>query len=337
MRKSVWLFVVSVLTVLALSACGSKSQEEVVEHLTKKVEKYTSYKAKAKMTLKMGMDPQTYDIEVWHNKPEYYRVNLKHEGKSESQMILKNDSGVYVLTPALNKSYKFQSDWPENTSQAYLYESLVKDILEDPNAKFKETKENYVFETKTRYQDTKMLPYQEITFNKKDLSPKSVKVMDPDRNTLVTVEFSEVSFDVKFDKDAFDTKKNMTGAQLEIPVSTNENDNQFTVKYPMAELPGVTLVDEKEVVTENGKRVVLTYGGEKSFTIVQQKVEVMPAATVSTVVNGKMVDLGFTIGAMNDHSITWMHDGVEYMLASTDLSPEEMVMLAKSVQGDMVK
>jgi hypothetical protein len=63
----------------------------------------------------------------------------------------------------------------------------------------------------------------------------------------------------------------------------------------------------------------------------------MPAATVSTVVNGKMVDLGFTIGAMNDHSITWMHDGVEYMLASTDLSPEEMVMLAKSVQGDMVK
>ncbi len=49
-------------------------------------------------------------------------------------MILKNDDGVYVLTPALNKSFKFQSEWPENSSQAYLFESLVKDITEDKSA-----------------------------------------------------------------------------------------------------------------------------------------------------------------------------------------------------------
>ena len=49
-----------------------------------------------------------------------------------------------------------------------------------------------MFETKTRYQNNKMLPIQEITLNKKDLSPVSVKVMDTDRNALVTVEFSTV-------------------------------------------------------------------------------------------------------------------------------------------------
>ena len=51
--------------------------------------------------------------------------------KDQSQIILRNEEGVFVLTPALNKSFRFQSDWPQNSSQAYLYESLVRDILQD--------------------------------------------------------------------------------------------------------------------------------------------------------------------------------------------------------------
>src|SRR5690606_17281840 len=111
----------------------------------------------------------------------YYRVNLKNTEKDQSQMILRNDEGVFVLTPALNKSFRFQSEWPENSSQAYLFESLVNDIKADPEAKFTATKDQYVFETKTNYKNNKMLPIQEITLNKKDLSPVMVKVMDPDR------------------------------------------------------------------------------------------------------------------------------------------------------------
>ena len=78
-------------------------------------------------------------------------------------MILRNDEGVFVLTPALNKSFRFQSDWPQNSSQAYLFESLVKDIANDPEAKFNVVEDKYVFETKTNYQNNKMLPTQEIT------------------------------------------------------------------------------------------------------------------------------------------------------------------------------
>lgn len=125
------------------------------------------YKANAKMTLQIGTEPQVYDVQIWHKEPNYYRVNLKNEKKDQSQMILRNDDGVFVLTPALNKSFRFQSEWPQNSSQAYLYESLVKDILEDKESKFSATKDHYVFETKTRYQNNKMLPFQEITLNKK--------------------------------------------------------------------------------------------------------------------------------------------------------------------------
>ncbi|GLB60986.1 LolA family protein [Cytobacillus sp. NCCP-133] len=337
MKKKLLMLLAGLMVVFALSACGSKSQEDVVKELGNKLEDIKGYKAEAKMTLQMGTDPQTYDIEVWHKDPDFYRVNLKNAQKDQSQMILRNADGVFVLTPALNKSFRFQSDWPENSSQAYLYESLVKDIMEDKEAKFSATKDHYVFETKTRYQNNQMLPVQEITLKKSDLSPVSVKVMDPDKNALVTVDFSNVKFNASFDKKDFDMQKNMTGAQLEVPVMAEVDEQEFSVKYPQSEMAGVNLVEEKEMKTENGKRVVLTFDGEKSFTLVQEKATVMPASSSVTSVNGEPIDLGFTIGALSSNTISWTYQGVDYMIASNDLSPEEMTMIARSVQGDMVK
>ncbi|KML01905.1 LolA family protein [Rossellomorea marisflavi] len=337
MNKKLVVLVLAVLTVLMLAACGEKSKEDVTKDLKSKVEDLKGYKADAKMTLQVGEDPQTYEVEVWHNDPNYYRVSLKNEAKDQSQMILRNEEGVFVLTPALNKSFRFQSDWPSNSSQAYLYESLVKDVLEDKNATFKETKNHYVFNTKTRYQNNQMLPTQEITFNKKDLTPVSVNVMDSDKNSLVKVEFSKMDVKAAFDKKDFDMKKNMTGAQLEIPVSGNVEEKEFSVLYPTDGISDAELVDEEEVATKDGKRVVLTYDGEKSFTIIQEQTTSVPTMTVSTSLQGEVVDLGFTVGAMTDQSITWTHDGVDYMLASKSLSQDEMVTIARSVQGSMVK
>lgn len=325
------------MVVFLLAACGSKSKDDVVKELNGKLNDLSGYKVDAKMTLKMGADSQVYNVEIWHKDPTFYRVNLKNAEKDQSQMILRNKEGVFVLTPALRKSFKFQSDWPQNSSQAYLYESLIKDIVSDKEAKFTTTKEHYVFETKTRYQNNSMLPIQEIKLNKEDLSPAVVKVMDPDRNALVTVEFSKVKFNASFDDSDFDMQKNMTRADLNLPVMADSKDTTFTVKYPTADLNGTKLVDEKEVKLENGKRVVLTYDGEKTFTLVQEKVTVKEASTSPTYVDGDLVDLGVTIGAVSDGSITWTMDGVDYMIASNDLSEEELVEIARTVQGDVEK
>ena len=335
MKKLLILFA-GIMLLLALSACGQKSQADVVTALNKKMEEMKGYKAHAKMTLQMGNNPQVYNVEIWHKNPSYYRVNLKNQEKDQSQMILRNDEGVYVLTPALNKSFKFQSEWPENSSQAYLYESLVKDITEDKAATFKEVDNQYVFETKTRYQNNKMLPYQQITLNKKDLAPVSVKVMDSDNNVLVTVEFSDVKFDTSFDKDAFDMEKNMTSAQLEVPVMAEVQDPNFSVKYP-ADINDLSLLEEKEVKTDKGQRVVLTYEGEKSFTLIEEKAEVVQAKIVSTTINGNPVDLGFTVGAMTNNMITWTFEGVNYTLASQNMTPDEMIEVARTVGVDPVK
>jgi outer membrane lipoprotein-sorting protein len=335
MRRKWLMLLAGLLIVIALSACGTKSQEDVTKELSGKLEEIKSYKANAKMTLQMGTEPQTYDIEVWHKDPMYYKVDLKNAQKDQSQMILRNDEGVFVLTPALNKSFKFQSEWPKNSSQAYLYESLIKDIIDDKEATFKATKQHYIFETKTKYQNNQMLPTQEITLKKSDLSPVSVKVMDTDKNALVTVEFTDVKFNASIDKKDFDMKKNMTSAQLEVPVMGEVADEEFSVKYP-SDNQNFELIDQKEIKTENGKRVVLTYDGEKSFTLIQEKAEVMSASSLTSV-SGDPVDLGFTIGALSNNTISWTHQGVDYLIASNDLTDEELTEIARSVQGNTVK
>ena len=41
---------------------------------------------------------------------------------TNEQIVVKNTSGVYVLTPSLNKEFRFDSDWPLNSSHAYILE-----------------------------------------------------------------------------------------------------------------------------------------------------------------------------------------------------------------------
>ncbi|WP_170006299.1 LolA family protein [Bacillus fonticola] len=338
MKKVYFICMIALLTLL-LAACGSRSQEEVVGDLEKKVEQMDGYKAEATMTLQMGTEPQEYNVEVWHQKENYYRVNLQNAQKDQNQMILRNDEGVFVLTPALNKSFRFQSEWPNNSSQAYLYESLVKDILEDGEATYEETDDTYVFTTKTRYQNNKMLPTQKITFAKKDLAPVKVEVLDTDQNPLVTVNFTSVEFDAQFEDGDFDVKKNMTGAreQLEVPVNAEVMDEEFTVLYPTQEIVGTELESEEKIEIEDGQRVILSYEGEKSYTLIQEKQTVVPSSAEVVTLTGNPVDLGFAVGAMTDQTIRWSYNGVEYLLASDSLTQEELAMVARSVQGDMVK
>lgn len=330
MKKRLFLFIAGLLTVFLLVGCAEKKPQDVVRDLDEKVKSMKSYEAKAKLSIKTGNEPQEYDVEVWYKEPNYYRVNLKNAKKDQSQIILRNDEGVFVLTPALNKSFRFQSDWPQNSSQAYLYQSLVKDILKDKDHVFKKMDKHYVFETKTNYHHQNMLPKQKITLNKRDLTPVSVQLMDNDQNVLVEVAFSKVKFDTKFDKGAFDTEKNMSRAQVDVQTAAKE-EKPFAILYPQDTPQGMTLKDEQEFKIDNGKRAILTYEGDKkSFTLIQEKAKVAPATTAIGV-SGEPVDLGFTIGALTENSLMWSHNGVDYMIVSKGLEAEELLMVARSV------
>ncbi|MFD1362008.1 LolA family protein [Lentibacillus salinarum] len=341
MKKMFGMVVIVFGFIFILAACGEQSQEDVAEKLESTLESMEGYKAKAEMTMNTGQEDQKYHIDIWHKKEGFYRVELSNDQSEEgNQVILKNEDGVFVLSPELNKSFKFQEEWPQNGSQPYLYQSLVNDILKDSEAEFEASEDRYTFETKTNYQSNNNLPYQEVQFDKKSYTPVMVKVMDKDRNALVQVNFSEFNTDPTFEDGDFTMDKNMTNEAADASVSGDGEEEAetgtFSVLYPQ-HMAGSELVEETQVDTESGERVIMTFSGEKDFTLVEEQQEVVPTMSTPQMVEGEIVNLGHSIGALSDNTIEWTHNGMSFVLASDELTRNELIEVAQSVQGQEVK
>lgn len=197
-----------------LAACGKKDAAAVVKDLNEVVGEMESYQGAGVMTLHTGDTPQQYKVEVWHQKPSYYRIALTNAKKDVTQIVLRNDEGVFVLTPSQNKSFRFQSNWPDSQGQVYLYETLIRSITGDTTRQFADEKESYVFDVAANY-NTHALVRQKIWLNKSDYAPKQVEVSDSNANVVVDVKFDSFKFGAEFEKDAFDMQRNMTAATKE--------------------------------------------------------------------------------------------------------------------------
>lgn len=335
-RLTITLVVVLSATML-LQACGEKSQESVMKRMDKQLQEMKGYKTRAEMRMNTGKEEQVYQIEVWHKKDDFYRVALSNEAdEKNNQIILKNEDGVFVVTPALEKSFKFQSDWPENSSQSYLYQSLLNDIQQDKESRFEATDTHYLFTTKTNYQSNNNLPYQEIYVDKKTYTPVLVKVLDTDEKPVVEVKFEQFQLNPEFtEKDfALDDKHQTDKEKAE---NTGEQTEQvFSIMYPEY-TAGAELLEEKEMTIESGTRLIMTYDGEKAFTLIQELKDAVPSSANYTEVSGEMIDLGHSIGAISNNMIEWTYNGTDFYLASDQLTREELIEVAKSVVVQDVK
>ncbi|QQK75211.1 outer membrane lipoprotein carrier protein LolA [Salicibibacter cibarius] len=345
MKKARWLSLVTLASVLLLAACGDKSQEEVIEELDETLQTMSGYQTEATMTMQTGQEPRQYDVEIAHMQNEenrYYRVELQNEDEEQNQMILRNDEGVFLLTPALNKSFRFQSDWPNNNSQIYLYESLIGDILTDTEREFAVEEDRYVFETNTNYQNQN-LHQQEIVLNSDDLSPHAVRVFDEDYNTLVEVVFESFTLNETLEREEFDMDANMeSGEEGEEPTAVEEEEEgatTFDVFMPSHEPANTELAESEEVETDVGKRVILTYEGDQPFTIIQQPASISAASGTSPTElgYGEPEVLGDVVGVMSEETLTWTSGGIEFIIASDSMESEEMSAIAESMTSSSAK
>jgi len=212
MRRMKWAAAVVLCVSLILAGCGARSAESVVKDLDGVLGGLKSYQGKGTMTLHTGQQPLQYQVEVWYKKPSYYRVALTNAAKDITQIVLRNDEGVFVLTPKLKKSFRFQSDWPQNQGQVYLYQTLLQSILLDNSRQFAIDKESYVFDVMANYQNGS-LARQKIWLDQKTYAPQRVEVSDANANVMVEVTFDQFRFDVAFDDKAFDMAANLGAAQ----------------------------------------------------------------------------------------------------------------------------
>lgn len=331
-KRKILLFILTVSLIFS-SGCGIKNSDNVIGDLQEKMDGLKSYKAVGTMKIEAGDSPQEYSVEVWYKDPNYYRISLNNVISNVTQIVLRNDEGVFVLEPTLNKSYRFKSDWPESSGAIYLYQSLVDSIINDSEGKFVMEEDFYTFEVNANYQN-KSLSEQKIWLDK-ELRPVKVTVFDSKQTTLVEMVYSQFEFDATFDEDAFNMDRNLTGWDLNsLPASAEIlTEEGFGIYEPAYTPENVVKNDPKLIESKDGIEVVIKYTGEYNYNLIESR----PEAIVTSAPEGSetsIVDLDYGLGVLTELTETsilnWTYDGIEFKL-SGDLPTEEMIKVAQSV------
>lgn len=217
--------------VFLLTGCKSYNERDIVKELENKLNKANSYFVQGEMEITNNEDIYTYSVEVSFKEKDNYKVVLTNTSNDHTQVILRNSDGVYVVTPSLNKSFKFQSDWPYNNSQVYLLKSLIEDMSNEDGRSFERNDKGYVFTTKVVYPNNEKLVKQSISLDKK-LNIDVVRVLDKDNNTQIKMKYNRIDWNKGFSDDYFDLSSiiDVTEAREKSSVdngnmNSNSNDN----------------------------------------------------------------------------------------------------------------
>ena len=324
MKRIICLLIVCLL----LTGCSKVSYSSIVNGINKKIHKGNGYHVIGNLSIKNNDEVYDYDVDVSYMLDNFYKVVLTNKANDHTQVILKNDDGVYVLTPSLNKSFRFQSDWPYNNSQIYLLDTLLKDIENDNKRLFKVDGSNYIIRTKVSYPNNSKLVKQKIVFNDK-YKPIRVSVYDNDGIECMSMTFKKVDFSPKLKKKDFNLDNIIDKKNNNV---IEETSNLEDIIYPLFIPAGTKLVNEEKVPKDNGERVIMNYDGEKSFVLVEETVDVFDEFTVIPSY-GEPYFLMDTLGVMTDNSLSWVSGNIEYYLVSDVMSSDEMLEIAQSISG----
>ena len=258
------IIVLTIGLMLFVTGCGSKSEEDLIAKFEKNVSNSKSYTLKGNMEILSNEETFTYSIEANYLQDDFYKVTLVNQTNNHEQIILKNNDGVYVVTRALNKSFKFQSEWPSNSSQSYILSSLVKDIKSDENKVLEEQDKNYVIKTAVNYPNNSSLTYQKIYFDK-DMNLEKVEVYDKEDIVNIKVVFSSIDLKSGLKEEDFlledlidmnaETKEDSTNNENknnnhEDNTSNNNETNNTTEENTTNETSNNTTTNENENIDE---------------------------------------------------------------------------------------
>ena len=302
--------------------CGKMDSKEAVSKYEKLLNDNSKYSLTGKLDIVSNEELYHYDVVVDYMEGDYYKASLLNKENNNEQVILKNESGVYVVTPSLNKSFKFQSDWPDNSSQVYILSSLLKDIESDEDIVFEEENEGYKISSIVNYPNNSSLISQTIHFDQ-DMLPQKIDVFNEDGIANITLTISKIDFNPDFEEKHFEVSSTIDEECCKNVSVLDE------IVYPLYLPNGTELKSEETVKTDESERVILTFAGEKSFILIEEASK-MPSEFEVTSSSGELVFYENILGSLTDTSLNWTMNGKDYYIIGDNLTNEELLKIASS-------
>ena len=319
--KKLYLLAIVILT-LGLASCDKKSKHKDLKDVTEYVTSLDSYEVKAVLSIKRQDKVVNMDVTVDYLKPSFYKVSFINEAKDE-QIVVKNAGGVYVLTPALNKEFKFDSDWPLNSSHAYILQAVVKDITNDEGSSY--VIENDIMQAEAKVSKVnsdvvKMKFYYDLAGNK----PVKTVFLNANNEEKLTVTFNEFNPNKEMKEETFNTKYIMDQ-------KTNVDEGTGVIPPTILLTVGNT-IDGTELSTQeiNDNMTVMCFTGDKNYTITA---EVAKTYFTSTPIldYDTMEVMKYGVMLFNENSARYYYKDLEISIYSNTLEPNEMLKVAEEM------
>lgn len=329
MNKKYIAIIAGVVVLLIGIFCFFKFKPSSLDKVLKEANAYKSYELVCNMEMLENDELKSYQVTsifAHIDEKDYYKVELYDKSLNQAQVIVRNDDGVFVLTPSLNQAFQFKSEWPNNSPKPYIYQSLLSFLKDNKPEK---VKDGYLVNGNMAYENDDRVKTQEVKFDK-NLKPIYVNVYDKDGTEVIKLTASSFKVNQDLKKDQFaqetimkQTQNQYTSASSALPL------------YPVA-LMGSTLENEKVSQIDNTTNHILKFTGEKSFTIIESALSKQDAMSVQTI-SGDMIDLVDGIAFQDDNQMTYVSSGIVCSLYSNDLTKEEMLSVLSSMQATNVK
>ena len=304
-----------------------KSAQETLENLK-------SYYMEASMEFYKGEDSRKYVVKVSFEKDEScdkYRVSMYDKASDQEQIIVKNNEGVFVLTPALNQAYKFKGDWPLNGHKPYLYQSMIETM--QGTCDISKLDEGYLIVSTPEFKNMPSWARQEMKMTK-EYKPEWVHIYDNNNDVALKVSFNKVEFNPTFSADYFDVNSNMKEARENLTQSSSSTIYDLPL-YPVNAEVDASLKEVSNITIDNNVQVMLTYSGNQSFTVLESTTKCHDEFVIEDV-NGEIVDVYGVFGYYTTNSnivkLYFAYNDVSYQIWSDCVDVSVLVEVAAGME-----
>ncbi|MCL6454093.1 MAG: outer membrane lipoprotein carrier protein LolA [Alicyclobacillus sp.] len=336
MRKAAGFILAAGLAVGLVAGCGAPSKQNVVSQLQTQAEELdaTNYQSTAIMTVQMDSGSQKYYVETSFDSPTTYKIALGDANKHINQIIVRNENGMFIVSPSLQKVFRFNGNWAQNQGHIYLYDQILEQIVKTPDLKMGRAGQETTF-TMPITPKNDVVATQKVSLmpTSNGYQPKQIVLLDSKDKAVVTIDFTSYKQGVKFSNGDFDPQKLAT-SEGNAAKTTMASDNALTYIEPQQTFGAKIDVLEPDA---SAGSTLLHYTGPYGFTLDESR----PAPGVSGLPSAELVDLygvpGILSGDDQTRQLTWFNDGIEFSLTSSQLSLDQMESVAISTIGQTGK
>ena len=326
--------IVSILIFTAIiTLVGCKKNKNIEESFVQIVNNLTSYKLVGKLETNFPSGTKECVVTVYYKKPNLYRVELLNANSIEGQIMVKNNDGVHVIIPSINKTFKINSNWPNNSSYPYLLQSLANDIVSDNNIVTTKDGNYTTLELKAKLFNRDDGNTQKIIFDEKQI-PKEIYIYNKNNEMLSNFKITSIEENISLDDTLFNTSETLE------TLNTYYQDNPLTfdrtINYPTYYPEGTSLKEEVIKGDSSNKNAIMTFSGSVSYTITQKYLNNNEVQTVEYLNGDIYVSEGIFV-IVDNNNITFYNEGIQYTIASNNIELIEMIKMGNSFKTSDIK